>query len=135
MTDNDADIMARTIWGEARNQGLLGMEAVASVIMNRLAVSNAKGGYWWGNNITDICMKLFQFSCWNPKDPNLEKLHNVDLNDKQFSSAIGIAHKAIEKQIPDMTGGATSYHTKTSYPKWSEDMVQTKIIGDHIFYK
>ena len=33
--DADVDIMARTLWGEARNQGKEGMEAVACVIMNR----------------------------------------------------------------------------------------------------
>ena len=57
----DADILARTIWGEARGEGKGGMEAVALVVLNRLDVSNQKGGYWWGNTLLDICRKPYQF--------------------------------------------------------------------------
>ena len=32
---NHIDVMARTIWGEARGEGLKGMEAVGFVIMKR----------------------------------------------------------------------------------------------------
>ena len=35
MTDRDIEIMAKTIYGEARGEGEEGMEAVACVIMNR----------------------------------------------------------------------------------------------------
>lgn len=33
----DVDVLARTIFGEARGETVSGMEAVASVVMNRLA--------------------------------------------------------------------------------------------------
>lgn len=33
--DEDIDTMARTIWGEARGEGVQGMQAIACVIMNR----------------------------------------------------------------------------------------------------
>ena len=32
---NDEDILARTLYGEARGEGIDGIEAVACVIMNR----------------------------------------------------------------------------------------------------
>ena len=40
------DILARTIWGEARNQDRVGMEAVASVILHR-----ARNPRWWGTDV------------------------------------------------------------------------------------
>ena len=35
MKEDDVDILARTIYGEARGEGQEGMEAVACVVMNR----------------------------------------------------------------------------------------------------
>ena len=44
-----ADTLARTIWGEARNESDTGMEAVAMVVLNRVAHAQKAGGkYWWG---------------------------------------------------------------------------------------
>lgn len=42
----DVDVLARTIFGEARGETVSGMEAVASVVMNRLAFSRRRGRYW-----------------------------------------------------------------------------------------
>ncbi len=35
MTPRDLDIVAKTVWGEARGEGRKGMQAVAEVILNR----------------------------------------------------------------------------------------------------
>src|SRR5574337_1251572 len=35
---DDLDMLARTVWGEARNQGMDGMAAVANVITNRVDI-------------------------------------------------------------------------------------------------
>ena len=51
------DILARTLWGEARGETLSGKEAVACVILNRLKKTNAKGLFWWGNTLEEICLK------------------------------------------------------------------------------
>ena len=59
----DVDVLARTIFGEARGETVSGMEAVASVVMNRLAFSRRRGRYWWGNSVVDICQSPRQFSC------------------------------------------------------------------------
>ena len=39
----ETDTLARTLWGEARGEGHYGMEAVASVILNRVKIADAKG--------------------------------------------------------------------------------------------
>lgn len=41
-SDEDIDTLARTVWGEARGESLLGKEAVACVILNR-----HKSGKWF----------------------------------------------------------------------------------------
>ena len=129
--DRQADIMARTIWGEARNQGIAGMQAVASVIMNRV-----KRGGWYGATPAEVCQKPYQFSCWLKSDPNYEKLQNVTTADRQFAQAYDIAVKAINGTLADNTGGATEYHTKSIKPNWNYDkLVKTAAIGDHIFYR
>ncbi len=48
MSDRDIDVLARTIYGEARGESISGMEAVASVVLNRVAFSKRRRRYWWG---------------------------------------------------------------------------------------
>ena len=59
MTATAADTLARTLWGEARNQGQCGMAAVAHVVLNRAAHPR-----WWGHDIISVCRAPEQFSCW-----------------------------------------------------------------------
>lgn len=129
--DRQADVMARTIWGEARNQGIAGMQAVANVIINRVN----KGG-WYGLTPEEVCKKKYQFSCWLPSDPNYKKLTTVDTSDRQFAQALDIAKKALNGEIGDNTGGATEYHTTAIRPNWNWAKLQkTASIGDHVFYR
>lgn len=125
------DTLARTIWGEARGEGSIGMQAVAAVIMNRLQISKEKGKFWWGNSLIEICQKPYQFSCWNRDDPNYRKVLNVDRRDKAFAKACDIARVC----LPDPTNGATHYHARGIYPFWSRHQNPTATIGNHIFYR
>jgi len=132
----DIETLARTIWGEARGEGKAGMEAVASVIMNRV-----KKPRWWGRDVQSICLKPSQFSCWLKDDPsckaNYEKMISVTDIDPQYAQALVIAERAVAKTLRDPTGGATHYHASTmeKYPAWSKKYKKTIHIGNHIFYK
>lgn len=130
------DILARTLWGEARGEGLAGMEAVASVILNRVAMADRFGGkYWWGNDIESVCRKRMQFSCWNETDGNYYKLLAVDKTNREFDVALRIARRAVRGVLIDKTGGATHYHALSVSPLWANDACETCIIGNHVFYK
>jgi spore germination cell wall hydrolase CwlJ-like protein len=134
--DMAADVLACTIWGEARGQGQAGMEAVTSVILNRVAVAKARGGkYWWGNDVISVCQKPYQFSCWNRTDPNYKKLIAVTEMNVHFVTSLRIARRAIAGTIIDRTGGATHYHTTAISPYWSKGQTPTTIIGDHVFFR
>lgn len=130
------DVLARTLWGEARNEGTQGMEAVACVVLNRVLVAQkSRGGhYWWGDDVVGVCLKPFQFSCWNANDPNRPKLIAVTDKNIHFATALRIARRAVHGVLADITGGATHYHTKDILPRWAEGEVPVCTIGHHIFY-
>lgn len=131
----EIDTLARTIWGEARGEGSIGMQAVAAVVLNRVAVSQKRGGYWWGTDVIAVCQKPYQFSCWNKNDPNYQKLLEVDPNDIHFATAIRIARRAMAGVLDDPTGGATHYHVQGITPHWAEDEKPVAVIAHHLFYR
>jgi N-acetylmuramoyl-L-alanine amidase len=142
--DNDAkeftralqrDVLARTLWGEARGEGSAGMAAVACVILNRVKTATAKGGYWWGDDVIAVCQKPFQFSCWNKDDPNFRKLLAVHDGNQRFKQALAIADKALDGKLKDQTGGADHYHAAAIIPYWAKDMDASAHIGRHVFYR
>ncbi len=129
------DILARTIWGEARGDGVPGMQAVAAVILNRVHIAQNSGrAYWWGKDIITVCTKPYQFSCWNADDPNRAQLLAVTTQDNTFRQALQIARQALAGQLIDPTNGATHYHTLTIKPSWSENKLPNCLIKSHIFY-
>ena len=75
VTEKDRDILARTLWGEARGEGAAGQIAVAWTIRNR--VFDGKTNSWWGEGYAGVCQKPYQFSCWNKTDPNYQFLIGV----------------------------------------------------------
>ncbi len=128
------DVLARTIWGEARGEGAKGMQAIANVILNRVAIADKRGSFWWGDDIIQVCQKPYQFSCWNRSDPNFQKLQQVNETDHDFATAKYIAQKGIEGKLKDITHGATHYHTKTTKPYWAKSKTSCKVIGNHVLY-
>lgn len=130
----EIDVLARTLWGEARGEGTAGMQAVANVILNRVMIAEEKGKYWWGNNIIQVCQKPYQFSCWNRSDPNFRKLQGVDESNLYFATALRLARRAVLGKLEDMTGGATHYHAAGIEPYWAKREKPVAVIGNHIFY-
>lgn len=128
------DTLARTLWGEARGEPVRGIEAVAAVVVNRVALSRARGGFWWGGDIVAVCRKPFQFSCWNDGDPNRPKLLAVTEADPVFSTCLRVARRAIAGTLPDSTGGATHYHHRRVDPVWARGHAPSAEIGAHLFY-
>ena len=133
--DVEADVLARTLWGEARGEGSAGMQAVACVVLNRAVESDRRGHMWWGNNIIQICQKPYQFSCWNRSDPNFRKLQALDESDLYFAAALRIARRAIMGGLNDPTGGATHYHAVDVTPYWARGEKVSAAIGRHVFYR
>jgi N-acetylmuramoyl-L-alanine amidase len=131
-------IVVATLWGEARGEGENGMHAVMNVLMNR-----AKGDF---SKVKDLCIKHKQFSMWNGvDDPSVSaiKLAKIQRDGKtsgmdghMYKKAMELVDSAMKGQLPDITGGATFYfNPKKANPTWAKQMVKTKTIGNHDFYK
>ncbi len=128
------DILARTIYGEARGEPVRGKEAVACVVLNRVRRARLRGGYWWGGDVESVCRKPWQFSCWNEYDPNRAKLLAVDRTNRTFQTCLRVARRALAGTLQDPTKGATHYHTLNIEPPWARGRAACVIIGRHRFY-
>jgi hypothetical protein len=129
--DREVDVLARTLYGEARGEGRAGMEAVANVIMNRVRHPS-----WWGNSVESVCKAPWQFSCWNKGDPNRAKIERVTDVDQQFAMALQVARAAVTDKLADRTQGADHYYAHAGVtPKWASPEKVTTVIGNHTFLR
>jgi spore germination cell wall hydrolase CwlJ-like protein len=138
----ELQLMALTAFGEARGQGLDGMLAVASVILNRARFANqSKEHEWWGKTIGEVCLKDKQFSCFNKGDVNREILEGL-ASDYQtmlqtnavLKAAQWICRGALEGHLASNVGAATHYHSIRARPAWAAAMHKLIIVGEHVFY-
>lgn len=138
MSENEElDILdfARTIWGEARNQGVKGRCAVACVIINRFNKKKWYSGKTLGET-AKFCVKgskYHQFSCWNENDSNRAKMLNLTYIElKQELDII----RALLADYQDITNGADYYFNPKACktPKWAVGKKPCAIIGDHLFF-
>jgi hypothetical protein len=120
----ETKIIAITILAEARGEGQGGMYAVGAVIAQR--------AFERKRTPTEVCLKKWQFSCWNGKQlKDLEHLLKVP----QGKYAIALA-KNIKLLSRDFVGYANHYHNnKIKLPYWAKGQKPVKTIGNHIFYK
>lgn len=136
----DLDIMALTLYGECRGEPLAGQTGVAWVIKNRWLHPG-----WWSRNrdginddtIAAVCLDPWQFSCWNPSDPNRKKLDDpATLTLPIVVKLRELASQVLESEI-DVTNGADHYCTKAvaKSTKWAKGRKPVKVIGNHHFYK
>jgi N-acetylmuramoyl-L-alanine amidase len=136
VTEKDRDVLARTLWGEARGEGLAGMVAVAWTIRNR--VDDGKDKSWWGEGYAGACQKPYQLSCWNRNDPNYQFLSGArQIPFRELAQCRIAADQVIGGKVPDPTGGATHYYSTSmsSPPKWVVGAKQTLRLSHHIFFK
>jgi N-acetylmuramoyl-L-alanine amidase len=138
-TSEDIEILARTIYGEARGEygrsdgGIAALIAVGNVVMNRL-----KAKTWYGLTIKDICQKPFQFSCWNQQDPNQALITSPQVEqDPLFKTCYHVAHQVSTHQWPDLTQGSDHYYavTLSTPPAWSHKERPRLKLGQHVFFK
>lgn len=125
------DILAKTVWGEARGTGAAGMRHVASVIMNR--VHNPER---WGGGVVHVCWAPHQFQCWEA-GPLLIKVKKVTADDPWFLIAMGIARAAYFEKLVDETHGADSFYaiSMKNPPAWTKGARHTYSDGWHSFWK
>lgn len=133
VNSTDVDTLARTLWGEARNESQAGIEAVANVVVNR---SRKSPKYNWPKGIAAVCRQPWQFSCWNANDPNLPKLKAVTTADAKFRTCLAIAQRAVAGTLADRTSNSDHYWADyIATPSWAVGKKPTVKIGRHIFLR
>ena len=138
---DDLDVMALTVWAESRGEGIKGQSAVAWVIRNRWEHPR-----WWSRNrdtipddtIAAVCKDPWQFSCWNPNDPNRARLDNPrTLLDGSVKNVRLICDQVLRGEIPDPTDRSDHYCTTkiARYTSWARGRKPVAVIGNHSFYR
>lgn len=126
--DDAITCLSRSIYWEAKGAGQLEMEAVANVIMNRLAnpgfPSTLCGVVQQGSE-SGPC----QFSWWCDGRPD-------GVNEpKEYAAAREIARRALNGTLPDRTGGALFFHHRSISPSWVSHLVKTTQTHEFDFYR
>jgi N-acetylmuramoyl-L-alanine amidase len=135
MTPFDREIMARTLWMEARGEPREGIRAVAHVINNRV-----KSGRWKYKGKTShalVCLGDRQFSAWNADsaDANREAMAVLDDDDAVLQLCRGVVDM-VAAGDDDPTFGATHYYNADlAQPAWGRTAELTVKIGHHRFYR
>lgn len=138
----DIRTATKTVYGEARGEPMHGKAAVAWVIRNRAD----NPGWWGGPSLHSVCLKPWQFSCWNENDPNYSKLKA--LSDTDLLGASVVAQECLAAVLNVMCGlwvdpthGADHY-VVTSWltdpklcPKWAKGHDPVAVIGSQSFYR
>jgi spore germination cell wall hydrolase CwlJ-like protein len=123
-------VLAGTVYGEARSLGIPGMTDVACVVMTRVREAR------WGG-VVGVCLAREQFSSWNEEDPNRRLILAASLDDPfNWSDALGAARSVLAGGICDRTQGADSYFaTSIAAPYWAKwPAHHTVTLGPHSFW-
>jgi spore germination cell wall hydrolase CwlJ-like protein len=129
----DVDVLARTLYGEARGEGIRGMQAIAWVVVNRMR----RSGDRFPNTVVGVVKQKHQFTCWSPNDPNAKLCAAVDERDDSYVQALYAASSVLAGEVADPTGSADHYFVAAmkNRPDWAEKMDFKGRIGAHVFYR
>ncbi|MHC8367183.1 cell wall hydrolase [Pseudomonas sp. ZT5P21] len=126
--DDAITCLARSIYWEAKGKSSADMEAVASVVMNRL------GHEGFPDTVCAVVKqgsetKNCQFSWWC--DGRSDQVQE----ETQYAIAKEIARKALNKQLNDRTNGAIYFHDRHVKPDWARKYIKTTETSMFLFYK
>lgn len=118
----DTFCLALVVYVEARGEEIDGQLLVAETVINR----QHEEGY-----PDDLCGVAFDHKQYSGINEEID-LQAV-FQDPAWETSISVAEDAISGNL--IGTEATHYHTTTSKPYWSEDLILLGMYGNHIFYK
>ncbi len=126
---NDIDLLARLIQCEAGGEGVAGMQAVASVIMNR--VNQTQGEYGRYNSIRDVIFAPRQFECATTQQ---QSIYNMNPGQIHYDIALWAINGGRLDDVSDSLWFYNPFSTqcRSNFPN-QNGYLQTRI-GDHCFY-
>lgn len=119
------EVVAATLYHEARGEGGKGVEAVASVIYNR-----ARQKRWRKLGVVGVCLQRKQFSCFNagfrvpaPKTP---------ADRAALKNCIVVAERIADGKFAPLHAG-NHYCTVSCAVSWKAQLKNPVRIGRHVF--
>ncbi|CAI8909846.1 cell wall hydrolase [Pseudomonas donghuensis] len=126
--DDAITCLARSIYWESKGGKAADMEAVANVVMNRV------GHAGFPDSVCGVVKQgseqgACQFSWWcDGRSDDVQE-------EVRYTLAKEIARKALNRQLPDRTGGALYFHDRHVRPDWSKSYARTAETREFLFYK
>lgn len=130
---SSSECLATVMYYEARGEGPVGQKAVAEVVLRRTHNKN------YADTVCGVVYEgvqpgrkkgcQFSFAC----DGSLDKPRDGEA----WKNVRLLAEKIMTGviQLGNQTGSAIAYHHIDVTPYWSETMLKTAEIGNHIFYR
>lgn len=126
--DDPITCLSRSIYWEAKGITAADMEAVASVVMNRLGHDGFPDTVC-GVVKQGVETRACQFSWWC--DGRSDQVQE----EGEYTEAKEIARKALNQQLKDRTHGALYFHDRNVKPAWAKQYIKTAETGKFMFYK
>jgi N-acetylmuramoyl-L-alanine amidase len=110
-TEYDRDVMARTLWSEARYDDLFGQRGVAWVMVNRVRDRLSR----FPTTLSGVCRQKGQFHAWSQDRTGREYRDAVGLRKEStdYLAARMIVDGVLAGRIEDPTRGAQFYYART----------------------
>jgi hypothetical protein len=117
-TVEDKEIFAKTLYNEAGSTcGLFEILFIAWCIRNRV-----EGKKWFGSTYSEVCLKKYQFSCWNKKTK--KQILKLKYNNFRYTKCLMIATFVIheEPKYNPIPRSCYYYEPTLCSPKWARKM-------------
>ncbi|WPZ33474.1 cell wall hydrolase [Thalassobaculum sp. OXR-137] len=128
--DDAIDLVARTLYGEARREPAETRFAIAEVVYNRAIKRSPR----FGLSVEAVCRQPDQFSCWNPGDPNRGRTLSISLKDPEIADCVTIARDLVAGRVGGLTLGADHFHHRRVSPYYSREHAPCAQIGNYVFF-
>lgn len=133
--DKAINVIARTLWMEARGEGVRGLNMVMTVIWNRAG----------GNSdyMVKRCLEYKQFSCWNDKTNKTPSAYDVVFPSEIKAGASQkdidiwntcqrLANQALDETfVPVNDKWNAYYNPKICNPSWGKSLNDPEMVGNH----
>lgn len=130
----EIDTATRTLYGEARNQPILGQQAVSWIFRNRMLDGR------WPKDLEGVCLQPAQFSCWLSGDVNRRQMLDLTTDNWLYEKLFEIVRGVMAGEVDDPTSGCVNYKVVGTFAKWAITKEGAVIppyftAGAHEFYR
>lgn len=134
---SDFQVLVATIDGEGESEPLIGKQAIAASIMNRVALAGVHPHFGDGT-VRGACLAHAQYDCWLP-GPDHDRIMALDLANPSpaLQDCITVAEAALAGTLKDPTGDATYYYNPAEIeaPAWTEGGIFCGRFGNQLFFR